>query len=398
MSAGTVWLLVPVGQRADGGWIAETLHARMAERDLAEHVPLALDFPRQRVEACRDGDVMSVVDRLYPARGWTDGLPVIPPTVGRVEAMLRYCPVNARQSLGPVDPLGGEAVAEKIAANAVMAGCRALDFPVVLAAVRAMLMPAFNLRGVQTTDENVAPVLVVGGPAAAELGVNGGFGALGPGRRANAAIGRALRLVMHNLGGGWPGAVSLAGLGQPARYSCCFAEAPSPWPPIRADDGFAENRNCITLLRAESVINVTGDLAALAGVMASPASIFTLRHGGTVAVIIAPYVARMLAEKGLAKDDVRAWLHENGRMPAAVWRDQWLTRRIIREDDWPDWVRNALPDSPIPVVAEPDDIIVMVAGGDQEIPQCAYLPGWGFPPCRITLPIEATGDWPGSRS
>mgnify|MGYP003693898807 CR=1 FL=1 len=114
-------------------------------------------------------------------RGWTDGLPIIPPTLARVEAM---CATTARapsEVLGEVEPLRGEATVEKIAANAVMAGCRPDYFPVVLAAVEAVLDPAFNMRGVQTTDENVAPLLIVSGPLAARLGINAGFGALGLG-------------------------------------------------------------------------------------------------------------------------------------------------------------------------------------------------------------------------
>ena len=127
--------------------------------------------------------------------------------------MLARAPLERHAVLGEVEPLGGVATVEKVAANAVMAGCEPAYFPVVLAAVQALLDPAFNLRGVQTTDENVAPLLVVNGPAAGRLGINAGWGALGPGWPANAAIGRAVRLVMNNLGGGWPGAVLVRGPG-----------------------------------------------------------------------------------------------------------------------------------------------------------------------------------------
>ena len=179
------------------------------------------------------------VNARFEARGWTDGLPIVPPTLPRVEAMCAAASRAPSDVLGEVEPLRGEATVEKIAANAVMAGCRPEHFPVVLAAVEAMLDPAFNMRGVQTTDENVAPLLIVSGPIAARLGINAGFGALGPGWRANAAIGRAVRLVMLNLGGGWPGAVSLAGLGQPGRYTLCLAErADSPWPPLHVELGY----------------------------------------------------------------------------------------------------------------------------------------------------------------
>jgi hypothetical protein len=233
---------------------------------------------------------------------------------------------------------------------------------------------------VQTTDENVAPLLIVSGPIAARLSINAGFGALGPGWRANAAIGRAVRLVMLNLGGGWPGAVSLAGLGQPGRYTLCLAErADSPWPPLHVELGYRPEQSTVTVLRAETAINVTGGLAEVASVMASAASAFTMVHEGRVAVVVAPFVARRLAAEGRGKDDVRRWLHAEARVAAAVWQSWWL-RATVRE--WPAWVTEC--PGPAPVVREPDDITVVVAGGDLAIPQLAYFPSWGFPPCRVT--------------
>ena len=214
-----LWVVLPTGQRASGEWIDDTLRQRAEEAGLLARTPLAGKFPRHRVEVIRAADPVDEVNALFEARGWTDGLPITPPTLPRVEAMCATTVRAPSEVLGEVEPLRGEATVEKIAANAVMAGCRPEHFPVVLAALEAMLDPAFNMRGVQTTDENVAPLLIVSGPLAARLGLNAGFGALGPGWRANAAIGRAVRLVMLNLGGGWPGAVSLAGLGQPGRLS-----------------------------------------------------------------------------------------------------------------------------------------------------------------------------------
>ncbi|MGH7315576.1 MAG: TlpA family protein disulfide reductase, partial [Candidatus Rokuibacteriota bacterium] len=192
-----LWLLLPTGQRASGEWIDDTLRARVVEKGLLARTPRAGEFPRQRVELIRDADPVSAVNRLFRERGWTDGLPIVPPTLARVDEMLGASPLERHIVLGEVEPLGGVASVEKVAANAVMAGCDPPHFPVVLAAVQAMLDPAFNLRGVQTTDENVAPLLVVNGPVARRIGVNAGWGALGPGWPANAAIGRAARLVMN---------------------------------------------------------------------------------------------------------------------------------------------------------------------------------------------------------
>ena len=207
--------------------------------------------------------------------------------------MLAQSPLERHASLGEMEPLGGVATVEKVAANAVMAGCRPEYFPVVLAAVAGHPRPAFNLRGVQTTDENVAPLLIVNGPAARRLGINAGWGALGPGWQANAAIGRAVRLVMNNLGGGWPGAVSFAGLGQPARYSLCLAEREddTPWPPLHVELGYRPEQSTVTVLRAETVINVTGGLDELASVIGSAASLFGILHSGKAAVILSPFTA-----------------------------------------------------------------------------------------------------------
>ena len=381
-----LWVVLPTGQRASGEWIDDTLRARAEECGLLARTPLAGKFPRHRVEVIRAADPVDEVNALFEARGWTDGLPITPPTLARVEAMCASTTRAPSEVLGEVEPLRGEATVERIAANAVMAGCRPEYFVVVLAAVEAMLEPAFNMRGVQTTDENVAPLLIVSGPLAARLGINAGFGALGPGWRANAAIGRAVRLVMLNLGGGWPGAVSLAGLGQPGRYTLCLAEREdSPWPPLHVELGYRPEQSTVTVLRAETAINVTGGLAELASVMGSAASAFTMLYEGRVAVIVAPFVARRLAAEGWRKDDVRRWLHAQARVPVAAWQQWWL-RATARS--WPAWVTETA--GTLPVVKEPGDITVVVAGGDLAIPQLAYFPSWGFPPCRLTREIASS--------
>jgi hypothetical protein len=387
----SLWVLNPAGQRASGEWIDDTLRERAAERWMLGKISLAADFPRQRVEVIRAADPFAAVNELFYRRGWTDGLPIVPPTLGRVEEMLACSGRGRNDSLGELDPLRGLATVEKVAVNAVMAGCRPEHLPLVLAAVEAIAEPDFNLRGVQTTDENVAPLLIVSGPAAAELEINGGFGALGPGWRANATVGRALRLVMNNIGGGWPGAVSLAGLGNPARYTLCLAEnaAQSPWQPLHVELGFAESASILVVMRAECAINVTGGLEEIASVMGSAASAFAILHEGRVAVALAPYVARRLAEKGWSKDDVKRWLFEHGRMPAEELKRSWLWSAIAGRESWPRWVRAAVEQGgEVPAVRAPDDITVIVAGGDLEIPQHAYFPSWGFPPCRIVKQIK----------
>jgi hypothetical protein len=398
MDAGSdsIWVVVPAGQQASGAWIDDTLKERAAEQGLADKVPLAARFPRQRVEVVRGADAGERVQALYHARGWTDGLPVVPPTLARVKLMLRHTALKASDVLGEVEPLKGLATVEKIAANAVMAGCLPQYLPVVLAAVSCVLDPDFNMRGVQTTDENVAPLVVVNGPVARQLAINGSFGALGPGWQANASIGRALRLVMNNIGGGWPGAVSFAGLGQPGRYTLCLAEneAQSPWLPLHSEAGLATGTSAVTVTRAETVINVTGGLAEIASVMGTAASGFGILWSGRPTVLLAPAVAVDCARRGMSKDDVRRYLYEHGRWPREQWRASWLATRIVVGRAWPDWVEAAAATGDIPAVRAPDDIVIVVAGGDIPIPQNAYCPSWGFPPARITREIALPSDWP----
>jgi hypothetical protein len=283
---------------------------------------------------------------------------------------------------------------EKVAVNAVMAGCEPPHFPVVLAAVQCVLDPAFNLRGVQTTDENVAPLLIVNGPVARRIEVNAGWGALGPGWSANAAIGRTLRLVMNNLGGGWPGAVSFAGLGQPGRYGLCLAEreGDTPWPPLHVELGYRPEQSTVTVLRAETVINVTGGLEELASVMGSAASLFGILHSGKVGVVLSPFTARRLAGEGRSRADIRRELFARGRLPVETWHRSWLYA-TVRETDWPEWaVAAAAGGAPIPAVGDPDDITLIVAGADLPIPQHAYCPSWGHPPCRVTREVAGPDD------
>ena len=381
MSGEALWLLIPAGQRANGEWIDDTLVRRAREKGMTARLTEAGRFPRQRVEVMRGGDPGA----LYYRRGWTDGLPIVPPTLDRVDAMLRASGRGRNESLGELDPLKGVATVERVAANAVMAGCAPEHFPVVVAAIEALADPAFNLRGVQTTDENVAPLILLSGPVVERLEVNAGFGMLGPGWQANAAIGRAVRFVMNNIGGGWPEAVSFAGLGQPGRYTMVLAEnaAANPWEPLHEE---LACENALVLMRAETAINVTGGLDDLASVMGSAASAFNMAWEGKAAVVMAPFVAQELAGQGWSKADAKEALWQRGRIPRADFEKLWLRTRLIDSGRWPEWTEG---DDAVPAVARPEDIVLIVAGGDIPIPQCAWFPSWGFPPCCIVKEIGA---------
>lgn len=391
-----LWVHVPVGQQAAGTWIDDVLRKQSGAEDLAGKARIEGELPRQRVEVFRGRDTEAAVNETFLRRGWTDGLPIVAPTVSKVRDMLRFSPASASTVVGELDPLRGEATIEKIAANAVMSGCRPEYLPVLVAAVSGLADPAFNLRGVQMTDENVTPLLIVSGPLARELGINSGIGALGPGWQANATIGRALRMVMNNIGGGWPGVTSLAGIGQPGRYTLCVAEHPlaSPWPPLHTEAGLSPEASAVTLLRAECCINVTGELDDVASVMGSAVSAFSMLHGGCVAVLLAPATALRLTGMGWTKSDIANYLFEHGRVPLAQWEKMWVRRQIAPTYGLPSWVRDAEARRvPIPVVASAQDIVIFVAGGDAPIPQHVYFPTWGFPTCRLVIPIRCPRDW-----
>ncbi len=188
-------------------------------------------------------------------RGWTDGLPVVPPTEARVLAMLDATTRPAEDVVAVVAPNLVPATVEKVAVNAVMAGCRPEYLPVVLAAVEAACTDAFNIHGVLATTYSVGPVLVVNGPVARAIGLNSGVNVLGQGHRANATIGRALQLVVRNVGGGRPGEIDRATLGNPGKVGLCLAEdeTDSPWEPLAVARGVAPGRSAVTVLAGGGV-------------------------------------------------------------------------------------------------------------------------------------------------
>lgn len=391
----SLWILNPSGQTLAGTWIDDTLRARVEEQNMRDRWPLVAEFPRQRVEVVRGIDPAMEVSRLFDLRGWTDGLPIVAPTTGRVEEMLDYAPLSRDSVIGELEPLKGQATVEKLAINAVMAGCRPDYFPILIAAVEAISEPEFNLRGVQTTDENVTPLILVNGPIARQIGMNDGFGCLGPGWRPNATIGRALRLIMQNIGGGWPSVVAFAGLGQPGRYTLCFSEneLQSPWQPFHVDASFSSNQNVVTVLRAESIINVTGGLEEVASVMGSAASAFSWLHGGIITVVISPATAVALERDGITKEEARQWLHANGRISSDELKTLWIYKNVGKAKEWPAWALSAIEKGNVPPVKNPDKIALVVAGGDIPIAQQAYFPTWGYPDCRIMKEVALPKNW-----
>ena len=233
----------------------------------------------RRIEALEPDDPIEICYQ----RGWSDGLPVVPPTPERVLRMLRGTTRDPHEVIGQVPPDLGQCTVEKVAVNAVLAGCRPEYLPVVLAVVEAALAPAFCMHGLLCTTHFASPVIIVNGPIAKRIGMNSGVNALGQGNRANATIGRALQLLVRNVGGGIPGGIDRATLGTPAKYTLCFAEDESDadWQPLAQARGVPAGRSAVTLVSGGEIVgcfdqrsreapSLTASLAATLNVAGHP--------------------------------------------------------------------------------------------------------------------------------
>jgi hypothetical protein len=250
----------PAGVREDGASLDKLLKAVMSAVGMTRP-PLAGEFPEAKVEKVIIAkDAFAEINELFYKRGWGDGLPIVPPTVERVREMLRGTDIPPDEVISIVPPKKGQATAEKIAVNAVMAGCRPEYMPVLIAAVEAIAEQEFNLSMVGTTTSNDCPLLIVSGPIARQLDINSGSNALGRGWRANASIGRALHMVINNIGGSWPGVNDMSTLGHPGEFANCLAEIEegNPWGPLHAELGFSKESNVVTVVTAESYQAVVG--------------------------------------------------------------------------------------------------------------------------------------------
>src|SRR5438105_3432376 len=248
------------------------------------------------------------------ARGWSDGLPVIPPTPERVLRMLGGTSREPSEVVAVVPPDLVECTVEKVAVNAVMAGCRPEYLPVVLAAVEAACTDAFNIHGLLATTYFSGPVVIVNGPITGAIGMNSGVNTLGQGNRANATIGRALQLVIRNVGGGRPGGVDRATLGNPGKYTFCFAEdeGGSPWEPLSVERGLAAGDSAVTLFAGEGPRGIIDQASRTPESLARSfaGALRTVAHpklpmAFDAFVVVSPEHARVFREGGWSKARLR---------------------------------------------------------------------------------------------
>jgi hypothetical protein len=315
-------------------------------------------------------DDFDAVNELVRGRGWSDGLPVVPPTPDRVERMLEWCDRPWDEPVAKMAPRYGEATPLRLAANAVMAGCRPEYFPLLMLAVEALCEEPFNLYGIQATTHLCAPLVIVNGPVAKELDVNSGHNAFGPGWRANATIGRALRLALVNIGGAIPALGDMSTFGAPSKFSYLAAEneAASPWEPLHVERGLPRAASAVTVIGAECPHNVNdhesitaeGILTTLAGTIISTGANDVYYQAQTL-IVMGPEHAKTVADGGFSKADARRFLHEHAHLPMRRFSKENIERRL--RVTWKERLGAAGLDTPVYMVQRPEDLLIAVIGG-----------------------------------
>jgi len=309
-----------------------------------------------------------------------DGLPLLPPTAERVNWILRGSALPRAHVLGKFPPRGGIVSVEACAVALAMAGGRPENLPVLIAAVEAVAEQSFNIQGIQATTNSAAPWIIVNGPLAVTLGLNAGLNCLGQGTRANDTLGRALRLILQNIGGALPGEMDRATHGQPGKYSFCCAEneAANPWAPLHVERGFAADENVVTVVGAAGTLNLNShskEAADLLRVIATSMTYPTsndFHFAGEPWLILSPEHAEVLARGGYDKAKLKEEIWALSKMPAA---------RFARKDyDRAEHTRSTelggfSPETLVPISPSPRDIGIIVAGGPGT--HSVYVPTFG---------------------
>jgi hypothetical protein len=318
---------------------------------------------------------------FFLEKHWSDGFPVVTPTEERVQRMLRGTARDPDELVGKVPPAMEPATVRTVAIHALMAGCKPEYLPVVLGGLEVMLLEEFNLNGVQGTMHGVAPLMIVNGPYAREIGINGSNGCFGPGFRANASIGRAVRLMLLNLGGGIPGVASATVFATPLRYTACLTEnvERSPWQTLAVSRGYSKDENVITCAMVESPRLCYDDASQapeslLTGIADSMTALgsWNMHVRSDMVVAMSPEHATLCAGDGLSRADVHRRLCELAGLQV---------RQMKRGGNWRPERAQKLGIDPqdeerfVPVIKDPRDLHLIVAGGWG--PLTAVCHGWG---------------------
>jgi hypothetical protein len=340
----------------------------------------AVDAAAEPAPTFETEDDFEAINRLYQERKWGDGLPIVPPTLERLQRMLAHVERSPQDVISRLAPAFGAATIERIAINAVMAGCQPEVMPVLIAAAEALADPAFNLQAIQATTNPVAIWVIVNGPATEQLGFNATFNCLGEGNWANATVGRAVRLMLRNIGGALPADMDRSTQGQPGRYTMCCAEneAQNPWSTLRAERGFGPDDSTVTVVGVEGTMNMNTHskevnelLRVFADTMMHPPSNEYV-HGGEPWLMICPEHADICVRGGFDKAAVQQRLWELTRVPARYMAERDLYRaKASRRAE----LGEIDADTMLPISVEPKDICLMVAGGPGT--HSIYIPCFG---------------------
>jgi hypothetical protein len=338
-----------------------------------------------------DADNIAAVQELYHSNGWTDGLPIVPPTADAVQACLDWAMMPPDQLIG-IEPVRGLSVtAEKLAINAVMAGCLPMHFPVVLTAWTAMMQDDFLMHGATASTGGCAVLVVLNGPIRLELGASGGFNALGNSDRATAVIGRAIRLCLINLMDVRPGAIDRSTLGHPGKFSYCVAEdeEDTTWLSLAEQRGLPKEASAVTVMAAGAPRQIMNEwttkpeeiLETFAAEMRANLLNYSI-WGGNYAVIIPKQLRDTLHAAGITKDDVRTYLHEHAWVRRRDWAG--VGKGQVVGEAKADQVYRALPRA--------EHCLVIAAGGPAG-GFGAVIPPWlGHRSRAVTVPIGACVD------
>ncbi len=348
--------------------------SKSVEPGIAERLAAEARGDRMQARRIELGDNEDVFEFMFE-RGLTDGLPVVPPTPERVAWMLTGSRRDPREVIATVPPNLAPLTVEKIAVNSVMAGCRPEYLPVVIATLEAVCTDEFNIHGVMATTWGATPVIIVNGPIRKRIGMNMGMMALGYGTRANATIGRAVKLVLRNIGGARPGEIERSTLGAPGKFTTCFAEweERSPWEPLHVERGFAREHNVVTVFGLEAgsrqiADQVSRTARALVGSlgMGLEACWHPKQHGaGETLLVISPEHADTIARDNWSKTQVRERIQQvtsrpiRELVPDADSAEGVSLKALGLADPKPEQL-----EAKIPKFRRPEYINIIVAGGE----------------------------------
>jgi hypothetical protein len=352
-------------------------------------------------------EALENMEKFFLQHGWSDGLPLVPPTEEAVNRMLEGAELPREHLIAVFPPGQGKATVEKIAVNAVMAGCLPQYMPVIMAAVNTIIDPAFDLVGVQSTSGQLAPLFLVSGKKLIEeLNINDSFCTLGPGWRANTTIGRALKLIMMNLGLTWPGINDMKAFGNPFRYVTLIAENEAAysgaWEPLRVAEGFTDAQATISVMPAMSwqpdlVLPTPPTVARIIAHISTQAKVKYDRYASNCVynnlVLISPTAFDAIRRGGLSRADLQKALYEAIQLPGSEVFDG---REGFGFNRLPKWVmerHKADPNALVPLLLKPESLKICVAGGPGP-DMIAYIGTWGYGPSQfVTKPIELPGNW-----